>query len=32
MTSDDWLALEANPCVTISSSGSFLDAEDVSDQ
>lgn len=32
MTAEDWARLEADPHVTIASTGSFLDAEPVSDQ
>lgn len=32
MTAEDWARLEADPRVTISASGSFLDAEPGSDQ
>lgn len=32
MTADDWNALEANPLVRFSTTGSWADAEDSSDQ
>lgn len=32
MTADDWARLEADPRVTVSSTGSFLDAERGDDQ